>query len=113
MWRRVPDQEMKLSRYEERIKLIEESCGNGKGRVSAFDALSPVPPAVLLGIKQEQGGGHNGARPVKIVTVQTAHLLGRSFPALLPRMPKKHTAARPRAIPVSARNTGSRFRKAS
>ena len=62
--------------------MIEESCGNGKGCVSAFDALSPVPPAVLLGIKQEQGGGHNGARPVKIVTVQTAHLLGR--PELLP-----------------------------
>ena len=102
-----------MSRYEERSKLIEESCGNGKDRVSAFDALSPVPPAVVLGIKQKQGGSHTGARPVKIVTVQTAHPLGRSFPALLPRMPKKHTAARPRAIPVSARNTGSRFRKAS
>ena len=102
-----------MSRYEERSKLIEESCGNGKDRVSAFDALSPVPPAVLLGIKQKQGGSHTGARPVKIVTVQTAHPLGRSFPALLPRMPKKHTAARPRAIPVSVRNTGSRFRKAS
>lgn len=37
----------------------------------------------------------------------------RSLPALLPRIPRKHTAASPRAIPVSARNTGSRFRKAS
>ena len=66
-----------MSRYEERSKLIEESCGNGKDRVSAFDALSPVPPAVLLGIKQKQGGSHTGARPVKIVTVQTAHLPDR------------------------------------
>lgn len=37
----------------------------------------------------------------------------RSLPALLPRIPRKHTAASPRVIPVSARNTGSRFRKAS